>query len=99
MRRLVIGLIFIAVLAATGTTATAAILSSAGVTHRVMGNGTAYDTFDAVIPISATSLNGMTLTVSGPGGFSYTFVNSDINPYLSTQLLVYKQYASHAPGF
>jgi len=51
----------------------AASLSWGGVHHRIGSDGVEFDALDAGISSYATSLAGMTLSVSGPNGFYYSF--------------------------
>ena len=78
--------------------ASTATLSWAGVTNSRAGNGSDWDAIDAGINSFASTLTGMTLKVTGPEGFTYTFVDADRTPYLNGQLTVYKQYPSLVPG-
>ena len=70
----------------------AVILNSGGVSHRLDSDGTEFDAFDALVGTYATTLTGMSLSVVGPGNFTYTFSDADIIQYVNGQILVYKKY-------
>ncbi|MFZ4858432.1 MAG: Ig-like domain-containing protein [Desulfuromonadaceae bacterium] len=74
-----------------------ATLRWGGVTHRIDSDVSEFDALDIGLNSFATTLAGMTLSVSGPGGFSYAFSDADIDPYLNGRLAVYKKYPTPAP--
>lgn len=74
----------------------ATTLAWGGVHHHIGSDGVEYDALDAGLNSYAGTLAGMTLTVSGPNGFSYTFNDGDINPYINGQLAVYKKFPTPA---
>ena len=65
-------------------TPTGASLSGGGVHHRIDSAGSQFDALEAGINSYATSLFGMTLTVSGPSGFSYLPLPMPISSRIST---------------
>lgn len=75
----------------------ATTINTAGVTHKIKADLTEYDSFDVVINSYATTLSGLTLTVTGPAGsgFSYPFTNLDRISDSSRRLLLYKQYQTN----
>lgn len=75
----------------------AATLNWGGVHHRLDSDGTEFDALDVGINSYATTLAGMTLTVAGPNGFSYTFTDADINRYINGLLALYARYRPPAP--
>ncbi|MSN25541.1 MAG: hypothetical protein GJV46_06680 [Geobacter sp.] len=74
----------------------AASLSWGGVHHRFDSDGSTYDALDVGIDSYATTLAGMSLTVSGPNNFTYTFDNAEITPYINGQLAIYKRFPTPA---
>lgn len=77
-----------------GTPATTLVWG--GVHHRIDSDGMVFDALDAGIDSYASSLAGMSLTVSGPNGFSYSFTDADLNPSVFGQLAAYKKYPTPA---
>jgi hypothetical protein len=74
-------------------------LSWGNVYHVMKGDGTVVDQIDAGVNTSAGTLAGMTLTVTGPNAFKYTFTDSDVVPYIpGKELALSKGYTSLAPG-
>lgn len=67
-----------------------------GVTHLANSDtyGTPVDALQIGIGKVGSSLGSMTATVSGPNGFSYTFSDADVRPYLNGQFEVYKEFTS-----
>lgn len=76
--------------------APAVTLAWGGVHHRIDSDGMVFDALDAGIGSYASTLAGMTLTVSGPNGFSYSFTDADLNPSVLGQLAVYKKHPTPA---
>ncbi|MBK5274540.1 MAG: IPT/TIG domain-containing protein [Desulfuromonadales bacterium] len=76
--------------------AASATLTWGGVHHRIDSAGVEFDALDAGINSYVSTLAGMTLTVSGPNGFSYSFTDADISPNVNGQLAVYRKYPTSA---
>jgi hypothetical protein len=57
-------------------------LSWGNIYHVMKSDGTVVDQIDAGINTTAATLTGMTLTVTGPGNFKYTFTDADMVPYI-----------------
>ena len=72
----------------------AVTLGWGGVWHQTRADGSRFDVLDTGINSSATSLAGLTLTVDGPGGFSYTFAEADKSPFLNGRFSLFKSYPS-----
>ncbi|PNU18799.1 hypothetical protein C2E25_15825 [Geothermobacter hydrogeniphilus] len=70
----------------------------AGVQHMTDANGIQVDSLDLGIQkADNTSLGGLTATVSGPNGFSYTFSNADLRSWAPGQIALWKHYDSTSP--
>ncbi len=69
-----------------------AILTWAGVTHKIESDGSEYDVLNAGMSSYATTLAGMSMSVSGPNGFNYTFTDADMDTYINGQMNVTKKY-------
>ncbi len=67
-----------------------------GITHLANSDtyGVPVDAVQIGIGKVGSSLGGMTATVSGPNGFSYTFSDADVRPYMNGQFEVYKEFTS-----
>ncbi|NVN93288.1 MAG: Ig-like domain-containing protein [Desulfuromonadales bacterium] len=74
----------------------AATLAWGGVHHRIDADGLEYDALDAGLTSYATTLSGMTLAVTGPNSFSYTFTDADTNQYINGRLTAYKRFLTPA---
>lgn len=68
------------------------ILTWGAVYHSTMPDGSRYDIFDVGMNSGSVTLADKTLTVTGPGNFSYTFTDADLRPYLAGRVFAYKVY-------
>lgn len=72
-------------------------MSWGGVYHLTKPDGTQWDVIDLGTNVTASTVGTLSATVTGPNGFSYTFTDADIYPYMNGLLAVNKQYPSTAP--
>ena len=73
-----------------------ATLRWGGVYHRIDSDDSEYDALEIGLSSTVTSLTGMTVTVSGPSGFTYDFSDAELRPYLG-RLVAYKRYPTTTP--
>ncbi|RME24559.1 MAG: hypothetical protein D6800_08565, partial [Candidatus Zixiibacteriota bacterium] len=70
----------------------------AGVQHLTDSTGSEFDSLDLGIQkADNTSLGGLTATVTGPNGFSYTFTAADLRSWAPGQVALWKTYDSLNP--
>jgi uncharacterized protein (DUF2141 family) len=74
-----------------------ATMTFGGVYRLTKSDGSQWDSLDLGTSLVATAKGGLNATVSGPGGFSYSFTDADIMPYLNGQLAFNKQYPATSP--
>jgi hypothetical protein len=68
-----------------------------GVYRMTKPDGSQVDVLDLGTNLVASAKGALAATVSGPAGFSYSFTDADIVPYLNGQLIFSKQYPAATP--